>query len=131
MPSLYKKKGQSNNKPMYFNFSDIGSVDGGEAVVGFGSIFLRNKSVRTDKRKAAIALHELLHTQGMGTNCIPGIKNNHYANRDLRLMLNSVDPSSPKIGKIYAHDIETCQQFMDSVYLTPTKEDTYDPYKEF
>ena len=130
-PFLYKKKGQTNNKKIYFNFADINSVDGGEAGVGFGSIFLRNKSVGTDKRKAAIALHELLHTQGMGTNCIPGIKNNHYTNRDSRLMLNSVDPSSPRIGKIYAHDIEMCPQLMDSVYITPTRENPYDPYKIF
>ena len=46
-------------------------------------------------------------------------------------MLNSVDPSSPKIGKIYSHDIDMCPQFMDSVYLTPTREDPYDPYKIF
>ena len=130
-PFLYKKKGQTNNKKIYFNFADINSVDGGEAGVGFGSIFLRNKSVGTDKRKAAIALHELLHTQGMGTNCIPGIKNNHYTNRDSRLMLNSVDPNSPRIGKIYAHDIEMCPQLMDSVYITPTRENPYDPYKIF
>jgi len=73
-PFLYKNKGQTNNKKIYFNFADFNSVDGGEAGIGFGSIFLRNKSVKTNKRKAAIALHELLHTQGMGTNCMPWIK---------------------------------------------------------
>ena len=137
-PFLFKKKGQTNNKKIYFNFADINSVDGGEAGIGFGSIFLRNKSVSTDKRKAAIALHELLHTQGMGTNCMPWIKSsnlkshsNHLKNRDKRTMLNSVDPSSPKIGRIYSHDIDMCPQFMNSVYLTPTREDPYDPYKIF
>ena len=137
-PFLYKKIGQTNNKKIYFNFADINSVDGGEAGIGFGSLFLRNKSVQTDKRKAAIALHELLHTQGMGTNCMPWIKSSnlkshssHLKNGDKRTMLNSVDPSSPKIGKIYAHNIDKCPQFMDSVYLTPTREDPYDPYKIF
>ena len=137
-PFLYKKKGQTNNKKIYFNFADINSVDGGEAGIGFGSIFLRNKSVRTNKRKAAIALHELLHTQGMGTNCMPWVKSSnlkshssHLKNYDQRTMLNSVDPSSPRIGKIYAHNIDKCPQFMDSVYLTPTREDPYDPYKIF
>ena len=137
-PFLYKKKGQTNNKKIYFNFADINSTDGGEAGVGFGSIFLRNKSVKTSKRKAAIALHELLHTQGMGTNCMPWMKSsnlkshdNHLKNYDQRTMLNSVDPSSPKIGRIYSHDIDMCPQFMDSVYLTPTRKDPYDPYKIF
>ena len=46
-------------------------------------------------------------------------------------MLNSVSPNMPRIGKIYAHDIDKCPQFMDSVYLTPTREDPYDPYKVF
>ena len=32
-------------KKIYFNFADVNSVDGGEAGIGFGSIFLRNKSV--------------------------------------------------------------------------------------
>ena len=137
-PFLYKNIGQKNNKKIYFNFADINSVDGGEAGIGFGSIFLRNKSVKTNKRKAAIALHELLHTQGMGTNCMPWIKSSdlkshssHLKNYDQRTMLNSVDPSSPRIGKIYAHNIDKCPQFMDSVYLTPTREDPYDPYKIF
>ena len=137
-PFLYKKKGQTNNKKIYFNFADINSVDGGEAGIGFGSIFLRSKYVKTDKRKASIALHELLHTQGMGTNCMPWIKSSnlkshssHLKNRDKRTMLNSVDPNSPRIGKIYAHNIDMCPQFMDSVYLTPTREDPYDPYKIF
>jgi len=137
-PFLYLKKGQTNNKKVYFNFADINSVDGGEAGIGFGSIFLRNKSVKTDKRKAAIALHELLHTQGMGTNCMPWIKSSnlkshssHLKNYDKRTMLNSVNPSKPRIGKIYAHNIDKCPQFMDSVYLTPTREDPYDPYKVF
>ena len=137
-PFLYKGKGQTNNKKIYFNFADINSVDGGEAGIGFGSIFLRNKSVKTDKRKAAILLHELLHTQGMGTNCMPWIKSSdlkshssHLKNYDQRTMLNAVDPSNPRIGKIYAHNIDKCPQFMDSVYLTPTREDPYDPYKIF
>ena len=137
-PFLYKKKGQTNNKKIYFNFADINSTDGGEAGVGFGSIFLRNKSVRTDKRKAAIGLHELLHTQGMGTNCMPWMRssnlkshNNHLKNYDQRTMLNAVDPSSPKIGRLYSYDIDMCPQFKDSVYLTPTREDPYDPYKIF
>mgnify|MGYP001166888765 CR=1 FL=1 len=137
-PFLYKKKNQTNNKKIYFNFADINSVDGGEAGVGFGSIFLRNKSVQGDKRKAAIALHELLHTQGMGTNCMPWIKSSnlkshssHLKNQNQRTMLNSVSLGMPRIGKIYAHDIDKCPQFMDSVYLTPTREDPYDPYKVF
>ena len=74
VPFLYKKKGMKNIKKIYFNYADMNSVDGGEAGIGYGSLYLRNKSVRTDERKLLITLHELLHTQGMGYNCVPGIK---------------------------------------------------------
>ena len=60
--------GMKNTKKIYFNYADINNIDGGEAGVGFGSLYLRNKSVRTDDRKLIITLHELLHTQGKGYN---------------------------------------------------------------
>lgn len=128
VPYLYFEQGQTNPKKIYFNFADFNSVDGGEAGVGFGSLFLRNKSVKSDNRKLLIGLHELLHTQGMGYNCIPGVQgngNSHYANREIRYMLNS----GKKLGPIYAHDEEKCPQLKDSVYLTPTSNDPYDPYQ--
>jgi len=80
VPFLYKKKGMKNIKKIYFNYADMNNVDGGEAGIGYGSLYLRNSSVRTDERKLLITLHELLHTQGMGYNCVPGIKSGdtHY-----------------------------------------------------
>ena len=126
VPFLYKKKGMKNIKKIYFNYADMNSVDGGEAGIGYGSLYLRNGSVRTDERKLLITLHELLHTQGMGYNCVPGIKSGdtHY-NSKRGYMLES----GKKIGPIYAHNVEGCPQMMDSVYLTPTRSDPWDPYK--
>ena len=43
-----------NIKKIYFNYADMNSVDGGEAGIGYGSLYLRNKSVRTDERKLLI-----------------------------------------------------------------------------
>ena len=124
-PYLFFQKNMRNNKKIYFNFADINSVDGGEAGVGFGSLYLRNSSVsQNDERKILIGMHELLHTQGMGYNCIKGIKNSHYKNKEARLMLNS----GRSLGKIYAHNYEKCPQLKDSVYLTPTSDEPYDPY---
>mgnify|MGYP000915877326 FL=1 len=126
VPFLYKKKGMKNIKKIYFNYADMNSVSGGEAGVGYGSLYLRNNSVKTDERKLLITLHELLHTQGMGYNCVPGIKSGdtHY-NSKRGYMLES----GKKIGPIYAHDVDGCPQMMDSVYLTPTRSDPWDPYK--
>ncbi len=131
-PFLYFKKGMKNKKKTYFNFVDIDAPDGGSASVGFGSLFLRNKSVPNDYRKVIIGLHELLHTQGMGYNCMPWIRSyeegnhsNHLKDYDQRTMLNAGE----KLGKIYAHNIDNCPQLMDSVYLSPTSNDPYDPYQ--
>ena len=126
-PFLYKKKGQTNNKKIYFNFADINSVDGGEAGVGYGTTYLKTSSNSTDERKLLVTLHELLHTQGMGYDCVPGVKsgNGHYSTDKPGFMLGS----GKKIGSIYAHAKEGCPQMMDSVYLTPTRNNPYDPYQ--
>ena len=126
VPFLYKKKGMKNIKKIYFNYADMNNVDGGEAGIGFGSLYLKNKSVRSNERKLIITLHELLHTQGMGYNCIPGMKSGdtHYKSKPGYML-----ESGKKIGPIYAHDVDGCPQMMDSVYLTPTRSDPWDPYK--
>ena len=49
-----------NIKKIYFNYADMNSVDGGEAGIGYGSLYLRNKSVSTDERKLLITLHEFV-----------------------------------------------------------------------
>ena len=125
VPFLFKKNGMNNVKKIYFNYADMNNVDGGEAGIGYGSLYLRNKSVGSDQRKLIITLHELLHTQGMGYNCVPGIKSGdtHYNSKPGYML-----ESGKKIGSVYAHKIEGCPQMMDSVYLTPTRPDPWDPY---
>ena len=126
IPFLNKKKEMNNPKKLYFNYADINNVDGGEAGVGYGTLYLRNKSVPTDERKLLITLHELHHTQGGGYNCVPGMASNgHYANQEPRVQLNS----GRKLGATYAHKFENCPQLMDTVYLTPTSSEPYDPYE--
>ena len=126
IPFLNKVKGQKNIKKIYYNFADFGNVDGGEAGVGYGTTYLKNTSNGSFERKLLVTLHELLHTQGMGYDCVPGIKSGkvHYATDKPGYMLGS----GKKIGRIYAHSKEGCPQMMDSVYLTPTRSDPYDPY---
>tara|TARA_B110000196_G_C21003889_1_gene594357 strand:- start:170 stop:640 length:471 start_codon:yes stop_codon:yes gene_type:complete len=92
-----------------------------------GSIFLRAKSIGSNKvllRK--ITLHELIHAQGHAFDCVPGgINQRHYSNRDTPFQLNV----SYKLGPVYMHKFKNCPQLADSVYLTPTSKDPYDPYK--
>jgi len=128
VPFLYKAKNQKNIKKIYYNFADFSApnMDGGEAGVGYGSTYLKSRSNGSYERKLLVTLHEFLHTQGMGYDCVPGVKsgNGHYSNDKPGYMLGS----GRKIGSVYAHTTEGCPQMMDSVYLTPTRNDPYDPY---
>ena len=126
IPFLNNIKGQKNIKKIYYNFADFSNVDGGEAGVGYGTTYLKSSSNGSFERKLVVTLHEVLHTQGMGFDCVPGIKpgNGHYASGRPGYMLES----GKKIGSVYAHAKEGCPQMMDSVYLTPTRSDPYDPY---
>ena len=122
-PFLWLKK-LNNPKKIYFSFSDMSSRDGGEAGVTQGSTFLRRAGSKDNIIK--ITLHELIHAQGGGFNCVPGMGNNsHYKNRDTNLQLNS----GYRLGSSYIHKVEGCPQLVDSVYLTPTSKNPYDPYK--
>ena len=127
IPFLNNTKGQKNIKKIYYNFADFSNVDGGDAGVGYGTSYLKSSSNSNDERKLLVTLHELLHTQGMGYDCVPGIKlgNAHYSSDRSGYMLES----GRKIGSVYAHTKEGCPQMMDSVYLTPTRNDPYDPYQ--
>jgi len=131
IPFLNIKKRMNNPKKIYFNYADIDSVDGDEAGVGYGTLFLRNKSVNTNERKLLLTLHGLIHTQGGGYDCVPGMSSEpwpsdlHYVNQEERVQLNS----GRKLGTTYAHNIENCPQLQDSVYLTPTSSEPYDPYE--
>ena len=107
IPFLNKKKRMNNPKKIYLNYADIDSVDGDEAGVGYGTLFLRNKSVNTDERKLLLTLHGLIHSQGGGYDCVPGMssgpwpKDLHYVNQEKRVQLNS----GRKLGTTYAHNI--------------------------
>ena len=127
VPFLYKAKNQKNIKKIYYNFADFTSPngDGGEAGVGYGSTYLKSRGNGGYEHRLLVTLHELLHTQGMGYDCVPGISNRHYASDRPGYMLEL----GKKIGPVYAHSKEGCPQMMDSVYLTPTRNDPYDPYE--
>ena len=125
IPFLNKVKDQKNIKKIYYNFADFSNVDGGEAGVGYGSTYLKSSSNGSFERKLLVTLHELLHTQGMGYDCVPGVNNGHYSTDKPGYMLGS----GRKIGSVYAHTTEGCPQMMDSVYLIPTRNDPYNPYE--
>ena len=126
IPFLNKVKGQKNVKKHYYNFADFNNVDGGEAGVGYGTTYLKNKSNGGDENKILVTLHEFHHSMGGGYNCVPGMNDNvHYTNRDKEAQLNR----SRKLGSTYAHKKPDCPQLQDVAFLTPTSKTPYDPYE--
>ena len=117
-------QGLNNPKKVYFNFADIPGNEGdGEAGPGVGSSFVGTASLKP--RLIQLTIHELYHTQGQGFECVPGVKNGHYTNMDRPNHL----AAGLKAGPAYMHEEKGCPQTADSVYLTPTSKNSYDPYK--
>jgi len=117
-------QGMNNPKKVYFNFADIPGNEGdGEAGPGVGSAFVGSASQK--QRLIKLTLHELYHTQGQGFECVPGVKNGHYINEDKPTHLGW----GLMAGPAYMHEEKGCPQTADSVYLTPTSKNSYDPYK--
>jgi len=125
IPFLNKVKGQKNVKKHYYNFADFSNVDGGEAGVGYGTTYLKTSSNSGDKNKMLVTLHELHHSMGGGYNCVPGISNLHYKDRERVAQLNK----GTRLGPTYAHNKSDCPQLQDVVFLTPTSKTPYDPYE--
>ncbi|MDC0518969.1 hypothetical protein OAN79_02085 [Candidatus Pelagibacter sp.] len=124
--------GFTNKKKTYFLWTDVNAGNhGGDAGVGIGGIFVRSNGHSNEERLTQINIHELFHTQLMGIRCIKGIKKIHYSDH------GSGGPGEShmlsvgfKLNRnLYTHDIEGCPQLIDSVYLTPTSNDPYNPYE--
>ena len=124
---LYNKMKMKNPKKIYYNFADISHpTDGGEAGVPMGSSFLKNKHVKVKRKIILITLHELHHAQAGGFACVPGMGDNgHYRTKREGFQLST----GTKLGPTYIHEVEGCPELVDSVYLTPTSDQPYDPYQ--
>ena len=124
---LYNKMKMKNPKKIYYNFADINHpTDGGEAGVPMGSSFLKNKHVKVKRKIILITLHELHHAQGGGFACVPGMGDNgHYSSKREGFQLST----GTMLGPTYIHKVEGCPELVDSVYLTPTSDQPYDPYQ--
>ena len=125
-PFLYDKMKMKNPKKIYYNLADINHpTDGGEAGVPMGSSFLKNKNVKVKRKIILITLHELHHAQGGGFACVPGMGDDGHYSGERKVELGS----GTSLGPTYIHEVEGCPELVDSVYLTPTSDQPYDPYQ--
>ena len=122
--------GFTNKKKTYFLWTDMNKgKHGGDAGVGIGGIFVQSNGNSNEQRLTQLNLHELLHTQLMGMVCMKGMKKIHYSDH-----YNGGTDHMLSVGyklnrNLYTHNIEGCPQFKDSIYLTPTSKDPYNPYE--
>ena len=118
-------KNFNNPKKIYLIFAEMGAKSGeGDAGVGLGAIYLKGFDEISDRLKRLTA-HELIHTQGMGYECIKGVKNAHFTGDGNHMLQWGFNFNK----KLYIHNQKDCPQMVDSVFLTPTSDDPYDPYE--
>lgn len=116
-------------KKIYFNFIEMAGQQEGSGGVPIAHIKLKSSSVI--ERPEFMLLHELVHAQGMGFKCNKGVfedhRNNHVETLDH--IIGEVTAEIKLNGHIYFSGDPKCPSLVDSVFLTPTSDDPYDPYQ--
>jgi len=84
----------------------------------------------TEKDK--VILHELFHTQGASYDCGKRTDQGGHVKQPDVLAVNTLYPIiDSKNDTYYLHGIKDCPDLSKSVYLTPTAEDSWDPYSVY
>ena len=121
-----QRLGFNNPRKLYYSWVDFAHRrDGGQMGVHSGYTFLLSKFNKTKDSRIQITLHELLHGQGFSWPCTTGHKDAHvYKGKSL---IGKPDPAYVLGNMIYEHNNEGCPDLKDSVYLTPTSDNPFDP----
>ena len=130
------KQGFNNPKKVYaiisgFN-SKHGNTDGGEGGPLFTILYGPAIKSYGSRGMEIVILHELFHTQGAAYDC--GKRTYRGAHVKGSDVLGSGDVSTKidsKNNTYYKHGIEGCPDLADSIFLTPTSENSWDPYEVF
>ena len=136
---IYKelfKQGFNNPKKVYaiisgFN-SKHGNSDGGEGGPLFTILYGPAIKSYGSKGMEIVILHELFHTQGAAYDC--GKRTYRGAHVKGSDVLGSGDVTTKidsKNDTYYKHGIEGCPDLADSIFLTPTSKNPWDPYELF
>ena len=120
-----QRLGFNNPRKLYYVWADFEHRrDGGQMGVHSGYTFLLSKFNKTKDSRIQITLHELLHGQGFSWPCTAGEKDAHVKGQSL---IGKPDPTYVLGNMIYEHSNEGCPDLKDSVYLTPTSDNPFDP----
>ena len=100
--------------------------------VNHGWLYLQSRHNSTKKKRIGLTHHELLHGQGFSWACTKGDDGEHVLGMSIIGSRQSTFALEAKRLKtlgdmIYDHDNKGCPDLKDSVYLTPTSDEPYDP----
>jgi len=131
-----REKGFNNPKKVYASLAGFkskhGNSDGGEGGVPYMVIYTPAVKTYGQPDMDLVILHELFHSQNAAYACGKRTyKGAHVKGSDL-LAVDTVKSSiDSKNDTYYRHDIEGCPDLAKSVFVTPTAEDSWDPYDVF
>ena len=131
-----REKGFDNPKKVYATFTGFktkhGNSDGGEGGVPYMIIYTPAVNTYSQTSRDLVILHEMFHAQGAAYACGKRTyKGKHIKGNDV-LAVNIVTSTiDSKNDTYYRHDIEGCPDLAKSVFVTPTAEDSWDPYDVF
>jgi len=131
-----REKGFDNPKKVYATFTGFktkhGNSDGGEGGVPYMVIYTPAVKTYGQPDMDLIILHELFHAQEAAYACGKRTyKGTHVKGSDI-LGVDTVTSSlDSRNDTYYRHDIEGCPDLAKSVFVTPTAEDSWDPYDVF
>jgi len=134
--SYLRKVGFNNPKKVYASLANFkskhGNSDGGEGGVPMMVVYIPAIKTYGTKDMDLVILHELFHAQGASYGCGERTyAGGHVKGSDV-LAKDSVKSSMDSNNNTYyRHDIEGCPDLAKSVFVTPTAEDSWDPFDVF
>ena len=126
--------GFNNPKKLYFilaGFKSLIKDQGGEGGPAYAILY--TPYCLNDKQGCSI-IHEVFHSNGAVYGCGKRVKkNDSHMKTDYDVMGSNSQSLKidAKNDTYYKHDIKGCPDLANSVYLTPTSENSWDPYDVF
>jgi hypothetical protein len=131
-----RAEGFDNPKKVYATFTGFkskrGNSDGGEGGVPYMIIYTPAVKSYGQTDMDIVILHEMFHAQGAAYACGKRTYDGKHVKGSDVLASNKVTTSiDSNNNTYYRHDIEGCPDLAKSVFVTPTAEDSWDPFDVF
>ena len=131
-----RAEGFDNPKKVYATFTGFkskrGNSDGGEGGVPYMIIYTPAVKSYGQPDMDIVILHEMFHAQGAAYACGKRTYDGKHVKGSDVLASNKVSTSiDSNNNTYYRHDIEGCPDLAKSVFVTPTAEDSWDPFDVF